>query len=179
MNEPLLTFKDGDPGRPEYTEEQYDRWLGAMRPFLEKGNSLHYAADMAGLESHYGSLLRKYNLNDWFCKKVDKFRSYPGESFNDGIVTLALDTVNKIRGKQAVTKEELDMLKFAAEKHRTAQPFFVTRQENAEADPNKIGKVLDVLEATNYEQLADDARRALEKQVVAPNEPVQDQGQTG
>lgn len=173
MSEPIDTVATG--GRPSPSEKQFQIWLDALEGFLKKGGSLYYCCGMAGIDSHYDVILRKYNSNDWFSKKVDAFRATPGDAINDGIVTMALNTVNKIKTQQVVMKDELDMLKFAAEKLRVAQPFFVNRQETAEVDPNKIGKVIDTIEASDYDELASQ----IDQQGVATNPPVQNQGQDG
>jgi len=61
-----------------------------------------------------------------------------------------------------------------AEKHRTAQPFFVTRTEQVVKDDKEIGKILDVLD-TDYGTIGREAK----KQVVALNSPVQNKEQAG
>lgn len=160
-------------GRPAYTDEQYQEWLHDLEPFLKKGNSIYYCCNRAGLSSQYWTILEKYKLNDWFSKKVDAYRAYPGELANDTIITALMQIDTKLKTNAGpLTKEDLDVLKLVAEKHRTAQPFFVTRQENAEADPTKVGKILDTIEATDYGTLGQEAS----KQMVAVDPPIQNQG---
>lgn len=171
--EPLKTDPTG--GRPEYSDEQYKEWLNDLEPYLKKGNSLYYCCNRAGLQPHYASVLRKYRLNDWFCQKVDAYRAYPGELANDTIITALMQIDTKLKTNAgSLTKDDIDILKLVAEKHRTAQPFFVTRTEAAVADPDKVGKVLDTIE-TDYDTVGREAK----KQMVATNAPVQDKGQTG
>jgi hypothetical protein len=160
----------GEPGRPAFTDDDYYMWLEDMKPFLKQGNSLYYCACKAGQESHYGVILQKYKSGDWFSKKVDAYRAYPGELINDSLTRL-IDGINeKIKKDMPLTEQETKILTFMAEKHRTSQPFFVSRTESAQADENKIGKVLDTIEASNY----DTVRQKANEQMVAANEPVQD-----
>lgn len=170
--EPTKTQKQDGQGRPEYTEEQYAAWLTELRPYLEKGNSIYYACERAGLTTHLTVIYEKYRANDWFSAKIDRYRSRPGEMVNDTLATLCYQIQDNIKKGVTVTKDELDLLKFMAEKHRTAQPFFVSRTETAEADPDKVGKILDTMEVSDYDELG----RQAEKQVVADDAPVQNQG---
>jgi len=174
IDEPLKTQKQEGPGRPEFTDEQYVAWLSELRPYLEKGNSLYYACDRAGLSSHYTVIGEKYRSNDWFSVKIDRYRGRPGEMINDTLTTLCYTIEDNIKKGVPLTKDDLDLLKFMAEKHRTAQPFFVTRTETAQVDESKVGKILDTME-TNYDDVGQEAN----KQMVAANPPIQDKGQTG
>jgi hypothetical protein len=174
-DEPVKTQKQDGPGKPEFTDEQYQAWLSELRPYLEKGNTIYYACEKAGIGSHYDVILRKYKLNDWLSQKVDIYRSRPGELVNDTIATLCYQVMDNIKKSLAVTKDDLDLLKFMAEKHRTSQPFFVNRTETAKADEGKIGKILDTIEETDY----GDVGREAKKQMVAANPSIQNQGQGG
>jgi len=160
-----------ETGRPAYTDDQYKAWLQDLEPFLKKGNSIYYACNRAGLGSQYWTVLEKYKLGDWFSKKIDAYRAYPGELINDTLATLCMTIAEKVKSGVPCTKDELDTLKFMAEKHRTAQPFFVTRQETAVADETKVGKILDTIE-TDY----DDVRQQAQKQMVAVDPLIQDKG---
>lgn len=169
--EPLdMKLPSAGQGRPVFTDNQFSRWLEELAPHLKKGNSLYYCCGKSGLDNHYDVILRKYNLGDWFSKKVDAYRSYPGEMVNDAITKLVTAINEKIVQGIACTKDELDMLKFYAEKHRTSQPFFVTRTEQAQSDPSKVGKVLDVVEATDYQYVGQQAQG----QMVETDAPIQD-----
>jgi hypothetical protein len=74
-----------------------------------------------------------------------------------------------------VSEDDMKNVRFMAEKHRTAQPYFVTRTETAVSDPSKVGKILDTMEVTDYGNVGQEAN----KQMVAPNTPLQDKGQAG
>jgi hypothetical protein len=114
--------------------------------------------------------LEKYKLNDWFSKRVDAFRSYPGELANDTIITTLMQINEKVKtGAGQLTREDIDILKIVAEKHRTATPFFVTRTETAVADESKVGKILDTMES-DYNGIGQEAS----KQMVAADAPIQD-----
>jgi len=167
----------GKQGRPAYNDEQYLFWLESMRPWLENASSLHYAAQCAGIQQHYRVIAKKYAEKGWFSAKVDAYRSQPGEIGNEAEITLVRQINDKVKRKEIVTRQEIDILKHFNEKHRSAQPFFVTRAEVAQADPKDVGKVLDVLESeeSDYEQLGSQAK----KQILAANAPVQNQEQTG
>jgi hypothetical protein len=168
----------GEPGRPEgpaFSDEQFQSWLEDMRVFLQQGATIWYACDKAGITPHYWSILKKYKSNDWFSQKIDTYRSYPGELVNNALVMLAQKAADRIKQDLPITKEELEVLKLMAEKHRTSQTFFVNRTETAVADPAKVGKILDTMEGTDYDNLG----REASKQMVANDAPVQDKGQTG
>ena len=174
MNEPLITESKTGIGRPEYTDEQYQLWLDEISTFLKMGNSLYYSCNKSGIVSHYWSILKKYKANDWFSQKVDAYRAMPGEIVNNVFVTLLNKVSEKVKNEKTIDRDDISIIKFMAEKHRTAQPFFVTRTEEAKADDSKLGKIIEALdEGTDYDNLA----REAEKQVVAANAPLQDQEQ--
>jgi hypothetical protein len=176
MTEPIKTDKTNEPGRPSISETQYMDWLLLMQPFLRAGNTIWYSMERCDLLGHAKAIYQKYRSKDWFSQKIDSLRRTPGELVNN----IFYNEVNRINAKMiaggALTREEIDVLKFMGEKHRTAQPFFVSRVENAEANPEEVGKVLDTMEGqTDY---ADIGREAT-KQVVEVNAPVQDQNKSG
>lgn len=159
-----------DIGRPEYTEADYQRWLDEMAPFLKLGHALNAAIDEAALSKHKTTVYEKYRLGDWFSQKVDIYRATPGILAND-ILTKTLIMVNdRIKQGLPVSEDDMKNVRFMAEKHRTAQPYFVTRTETAEADPQKVGKVLDTME-TDYDRIGQQAKG----QMVANDAPVQNQ----
>lgn len=154
-----------DTGRPEYTDEQYQSWLEEMAPFLKIGCSLYYAMDKAMLLRRKDSIYRKFKLNDWFCEKIEAFQRYPGDVVNSIFTRLILMTDEKIRRGENINSEEWRNLRFFAEKHRSCQPFFVTRTETAQVEPDKVAKILDALEErTDYEELAEQVKAGMEKQ---------------
>lgn len=158
-----------DTGRPEHTEEQYQKWLEDMAPFLKAGNTLYYAMEKADLVQHKDSIYVKYRLKDWFSEKIDAYRRYPAELVNN-IFYKIIDKVNdRLKNDQPVAEDDMKNVRFFAEKHRTAQTFFVTRTETQEADPEKVGKILDDLE-TDYDYVGQQAK----KQMVAVDAPIQD-----
>ena len=159
-------------GRPETTDTDYRHWLDCMEPFLKLGHALNAAIEEAALLEHRTTIYEKYKLGDWFSYKVDVYRATPGVIAND-ILTKTLFEVNtKIKQGLPVTEEEMRNVRFMAEKHRTAQPYFVTRTETAESDPDKVGKILDTMEMSDYDELG----RQAKKQMVANDAPVQDKG---
>lgn len=182
MSEPIKTVKTEEPGRPVIAEEQYQKWLDEMAPLLRQGCSLYYAMDKMALTGHQFSIYEKYKLGDWFSKKVDAYRAMVGDLINN-VGFKVIENINtrmvETNGKSQMTSEEVQVWRTMAEKHRAAQPFFVTRTETAETDDSKIGKILDNMESTDYDKLANDARRALEGQVVASNPSVQGKEQDG
>lgn len=179
MNEPLLTQPNpSGNGRPVFTEEQYAKWLDDMRPFLRQGSSLYYSMDKAGLLTHMFSIYEKYRAGDWFSQKVDALRATVGELINNvgfRVVERIHNRMIETDGKTEINPIEKDIWKTMAEKHRSAQPFFVTRTETAEADDSKLGKIIESMDTTDY----DDVAREAEKQMVETEPPVQDQGQAG
>ncbi|MBV6514230.1 MAG: hypothetical protein FMNOHCHN_03820 [Ignavibacteriaceae bacterium] len=157
-------------GRPIVSEEQYAQWLEIMRPFLMQGNSIRYALDRTDLTSHKDTVYEKYRLGDWFADKIDTYRATMGEMVNSSFSKLNQIINDKIAQGVPLSREDTDILKFIAEKHRTSQPFFVTRVENAESKREDVGKILDRME-TDYDELG----RQAEKQILEANTPVQDQ----
>lgn len=190
MSEPLATIPNpAGTGRPLFTDEQYQKFLDEMREYLRRGCSLYYAMDKAGLLNHQTAIYEKYRLNDWFSQKINALRSTIGEMVNE----VAFRVVERVKNRlvetdgmsSGMTTEEVKIIALVAEKHRAAQPFFVSRTENADVSDKPVGKVLDVLE-TNYDELADQASQAsngagpeAKGQVVASNAPVQNSGQEG
>ena len=165
---------DNNGGRPAYTDDQYQTWLDDLKPWLKQGNTLSYAIDKAGLETHRTTLYEKYRLNDWFSDKINRMRAIPGELVNEFFVKEVERIMEKQKKEIPLTKEEIDTMKHFSEKHRSAQPFFVSRVETAQVDPNKVGAILDQLEdkpapKTDYGQLG----QAATGQMVANNPPVQ------
>lgn len=159
----------GDNGRPEYTEEQYQVWLDELSPFLKLGNSLYYSIEKANLIRHKDTIYRKLRLNDWFCEKIEAFQRYPGEVTNSIFTRLILIVDEKVKRGSPIDDEEWRNLRFFAEKHRSCQPFFVTKTETLFAETDKVAKVLDALEneATDYSLLAEEAKKQLDKTAQA------------
>lgn len=157
-----------EPGRPELTEAEYQKFLDDMAPFLKLGHTLNSAVDDAALVQHKGAIYNKYRLGDWFMQKIDAYRATPGILANDIMTKTLMDINERIKQGRPVSEDDYKNVRFMAEKHRTAQPYFVTRTETAEADPAKVGKILDTME-TNY----DDVGREAKKQMVAIDAPVQ------
>lgn len=163
-----------DIGRPEYTDEFYQKLIDDMTPFLKLGETLNHAIDDAGLEKHKTTIYEKYRLNDWFSQKVDTYRSYPGKLVNNILTKTLMAANEKLAQQIPLSDEDWRNVRFMAEKHRTAQAFFVNRTETAESDPAKVGKILDEIES-NYANVGLEAQ----KQMVAIDAPVQDKKQAG
>lgn len=160
-----------DIGRPETTDEQYQKFIDAMAPFLKLGETLNHAIDDAGLQKNKPLIYNKYKLNDWFLEKIDVLRSYPGKIVNNILANICLDVSEKIKQGRQVTEDEMKNVRFFAEKHRTSQSYFVNRTETATADPAKVGKILDTMD-TDYGQLGSEAS----KQMVADDPLIQNKG---
>ena len=155
---------DNNNGRPSYEDSQYRMWLDELSPFLKLGNSLNYAVDHAGLTAHKTTIYEKYNLNDWFSEKVDLFTTTPGDIVNSIFARIIINIDEKVKQGLPITSEEFRNLRFFAEKHRSCKPFFVTRIETDLPDPNRIAKVLDTMESTDYDKFAKDAEKELSRQ---------------
>jgi len=151
-------------GREPYSDEQYVKWLDDMSPFLKLGNTLYHAIERADLTKHKDTIYRKVRLNDWFCEKIEAFQRYPGEMVNSIFTRLIIQIDEKVRQGSPINDEDWRNLRFFAEKHRSCQPFFATRTETAQVEPDKIARILDSLETetTNYEELALQAQKAME-----------------
>lgn len=142
-------------GRPSITDEQYQKWLEDLKPFLKLGNTLNYAIEKADLSKHKTTIYEKFRLGDWFSQKIDIYRSYLGEITNNIFAReiLNIEEVQK-QGRQ-VTEEQWRNLRFFAEKHRSSNPFFANKQEIAQTDLSN-----------KFEQI----ERDLEKQVELENQ---------
>lgn len=168
-------------GAPVVADEQFQKWINAMHEWLRRGCTLWYAMDKADLLVHKTVIYKKYKSNDpndvWFAEKIDKLRSTLGEMTNDLVFRVIENAKNRmIESPTAqMTDNEVKITKLVAERHRTAQPFFVNRTETAEADDSKVGKILDDLGETDYDELGS----AAQKQMVATHPPVQNNGQAG
>lgn len=70
-----------------------------------------------------------------------------------------------MRHEVTMPDEDWRNLRFFAEKHRSCQPFFATRQEVAQVESDKISYLLDNLEIennkSNYENIAEQAKSIL------------------
>ena len=163
-------------GRPVVEESQFEFWLTCLAPFLQNASSLNYAIKAANLNPHRTSIYEKYAKKDWFADVVDNYQREPGELVNDAIVTQVRNIATKIKRSEAITRDDQDMLKFYAEKSRSAQPFFVNRNETAAGAP--LDEVLGNLEKAESDS-TDDVAREAEKQVVATQPPIQNPEQTG
>lgn len=172
-NEPLIYDKPKN-GRPPIAEAQYRIWLDDMAPYLKMASTIYYAIEKADLLRHIASIYEKYRKKDWFAERIDAYRREVGEMTNNATVRLMKKIEEKLKQDITLTKDEQDFMKWFAEKHRTAQPFFVTRTEQVIKDDVEVGKILDVLD-TDYESIASEAS----KQILALNPPIQNQEQTG
>jgi hypothetical protein len=164
-----------DTGRPPTTDATFETWLEEMKPFLKAGNSIWYAMEKAGITQHAFVIYEKYRSKDWFSQKIDRWRALPGELVNEIFYTEVNRINEKVKKELPLTREEIDVIKHFSEKHRTAQPFFVSRVETAQVDPNKVGNILDELESgakTDYGSYG----QKIAGQSVANDAPVQNQG---
>lgn len=154
-----------DGGRPEYTDEQYRVWLNEMAPFLKIGYSLYSSIDKALLLRHKDSIYRKVRLNDWFCEKIEAFQRYPGEIVNSIFSRLILMIDDKVKRGQPISSDEWRNLRFFAERHRSCQPFFVTRTEKLQIEPDAVGKIIDNFDnkVSDYTEIALMASKQIEK----------------
>lgn len=166
--------KPSKNGRPAYDDDWYKAMLDEMRPWLVRGNTIRYALRMIGLSQHKDVVYEKYREGKWFADKIDELRSTPGETVNSALIGLVEAIADKVRLNKELSREEIDILKHVSEKHRSAQPFFVSRIETSEAKPDEVGKILDTIE-NDYAKLGSEAK----KQILAPNAPVQNQEQAG
>lgn len=164
--------EDNKDGRPQFPDEQYHKWLDDIAPFLKLGESLNAAIDDADLHSHRDVLYRKYRLRDWFCDKIDAFRRYPGKLANNVLAKFVIQADTKIKQGIPVSEDEMKNVRFFAEKSRSAQEYFVNRQETATGKP--IEDILDELD--NEGGTINDVAEEASKQVVEANPPVQNQG---
>jgi len=130
-------------GKPAFKPEQYEIWLDELRPHLVLGCTLRRAIELSGLMKHKNVLYGYYRDNEEFRDKIDGFRATPGEKVNEALATLVVDITDKIKRKEVISSDDIKILHQFSEKHRTSQPFFVSRTETAEADPDQFGKVVD------------------------------------
>lgn len=177
MNEPIIKVPNpSGNGAPIISEEQYRIWLDDMRPYLRQGSSLNYAIEKADLTKYLNRIYEKYRVGDWFSQRVDTLRSTVGELINNigfKVIENLHNRMVETDGKTVIADHEAKMWKTMAEKHRTAQSFFVNRTETADADDSKLGKIIESLDKSDYDELAGEAQ----KQILANDASVQNQGQ--
>lgn len=159
----------GEPGRPEHTEQDFQRWLDDMAPFFKLGATLNSAIEDAELVKYRTAIYGKYKLNDWFSEQINRYREYPGKLINRVIIRRVMEVDEKIRQGLLVTEFEMKDVRFAAEKHRSAQPYFVNRTETKAIDDENIGKIIDDLDSI------DDVAEQAKKSMVEADPPVQNQ----
>lgn len=156
-----------------WTDTEYQKCIDDMAPYLKMGATLNAAIEDAGIQQHRTEVYTKYRLNDWFAYKIDTLRETPGKMVAYILTKRVMQVDEKIKQGLPVSEDEMKDVRFMAEKHRTAQTYFVSRTETAEADPDKVGKILDTMEApTDYDELG----RKAKEQVVANDAPIQDKG---
>ncbi|QQG47869.1 MAG: hypothetical protein HY044_02165 [Candidatus Woesebacteria bacterium] len=133
-------------GRPKVTDEEYQRWLDEMRPFLMQGYSLNSAIERAGLNGHRTSMYEKYAQKDWFSDKIDYFQGLVGELANNIAYKVIANTHAKLiqNPNYVLSKEEVRIITLVATKHRSSQPFFVTRTEVAQTKHKDFGGINEV-----------------------------------
>lgn len=160
-------------GRPSYPNDQFERWLEDLKPWLKTGNTISYAIDKAGLDMHRTTLYEKYKLNDWFSDKINRFRAFAGELVNEFFYKEVVRIYEKQKIGQVLTKEDYDFMKHFSEKHRTSQPFFIQRYEIAQVEPDKIGQILDGLESpkSDYAKLAEEVGKITKSNHIPSNSP--------
>lgn len=150
----FLYYNQGmdDAGRPNYTEEQYQKWFDELAPFFKLGETLNAAIEDAGLQQHRTSLYEKSKLNDWFSYKMQTLQAIPGKLANNILVKRVMLVDEKIKQGLPISEEEMKDVRFIAEKHRSSQPYFINRQEiTGPVDPNKLEDLLDELDAEGWE----------------------------
>lgn len=152
-----------DIGRPEFSDDTYHAWLDDMRPFLKMGHSLHFAMEKAWIIQHKNVIYQKYRLNDWFRDRIDSYRSYFGEIVNSIFARQVYTMEEKQKRGETLTDEDWRNLRFIAERHKSCQSFFVNRQEVIQPNKDEIEKILDTIEAINYEEVAKQAKKDLSK----------------
>lgn len=175
--EPVKTKDPQGRGRPAISEEQYLLWLNELRPWLEMAMSLWGACGKSGLQNYYKTILQKYNLKDYFSQKVDAYRQSFGESINEALARETLRILDRTKKGELLDREEIRVLIHQSEHHRAAAPFFHNKQEIETVDEDKIGKIIETLEAevNDYREYA----ATIEGQVMENDAPVQNQEQAG
>lgn len=133
-------------GRPAFDDAWYRKRLDEMEPILKLGNSIGYAAEKTGNGQHRTTLYEKYKLKDWFSDKVNALQAIPGEIANNIAIKLLNKINEKITNDLPITREDIEILKFVAEKHRSSQQFFVTRHEVAKVGSDELEETLDRLD---------------------------------
>lgn len=140
---PVITAPNpAGQGAPIVSDTQFEIWLSAMTPWLRMGSTIRRALTMSALTAHKDVVYEKYQAGGWFADRIDELRAGYGEMLNETTFKL-VETINqKVLSGQPLTEIDVNTLKLAT-KHRTAQPFFVDRQETAQAKEKDFGKVVD------------------------------------
>lgn len=132
-------------GRPKTTDDEYQRWLEELKPFLTQGYSLNYAIEKAQLSGHRTSVYEKYARKDWFSDKIDYFQGIIGELANNIAYKVIANAHAKIvqNSNYNLTKEEVRVVILVATKHRSSKSFFVTRTELAKTRNKDFGEIIE------------------------------------
>ena len=137
--------KDREKGAPEYSDDQYQSWLEDMRPFLRQGCSLNYAIEKAGLEKFKGTIYNKSKQKDWFFEKITRLQSTISD-LNNSVIFKIVERVHTklVESKDVgIDPQEAKIIALVAEKHRTSQPYWVTKVETSEAKEEDFGKIVE------------------------------------
>lgn len=153
MPEPVKTEKQDGPGRPEIADEQYWKWLDEMRPYLRQGQSLWFAMEKCNLLTHKDAIYAKYRSDVQFSEKIDKLQATVVE-LNNAVIFKTIEAVHdriiEMSGKAPIDPQEAKIIALVAEKHRSSQPFYVSRTETAPADEKNFGKVINEVPTIQY-----------------------------
>lgn len=140
------TLKDKNKvGPPSFSDQQFVIWLEDMRPFLRQGMSLNYSIDKAGLTNHRTAIYDKARLKDWFNEQISRLQATITDLNNSAIFKI----VDRVHARLAenssagIDPQEAKIMALVAEKHRTSQPFWVTRNETADAKDEDFGKIIE------------------------------------
>lgn len=164
-----------DIGRPEYTDEDYKKWLEDLMPFLKLGETLSSAIEDAGWSKHRTTIYEKYRLKDWFSDRVDAYRAMPGRAAHNILVRIVMEAETKQKQGIPLTDDDTRNVRFYAEKARSSQPYFVNRTETIPAQP-----IEDIFEElNNVDESQDELAETASQQMVETESPIQDKGQVG
>lgn len=152
MPEPVKT-NESTGGRPSIADEQFWAWLDDMRPYLRQGQSLWFAMDKCGLIVHKDAIYEKYRSDVEFSEKIDKLQATVVE-LNNAVIFKTIQSVHdriiEMDGKAPIDPQEAKIISLVAEKHRSSQPFYVSRTETAPADDKRFGKVINEVPTIEY-----------------------------
>lgn len=132
-NTPIIGQEESNMGRPNVTEEQKKEMVQKVEPYLKSGLSVRKALKEAGIpRSTFYAIMDR---DDDFKDQIERFTQFISIILNNALVKQLQDITHKQANGNALTKEELDFLKWFATNSNSTKEEFGERKEIGIVDP--------------------------------------------